>query len=135
MPVAVVFEGDGEGAVLICRGLVTGDELKAATDEIYRSDQFATLRYMLGDFTQAERLHISTPEVRVIADRDRAAATTNPSIRWVIAAEQDFVFGLARMWEALMNAENIQTHIFRTVAEAREWLGVPERGETPFAGR
>jgi hypothetical protein len=77
-------------------------------------DQLADLREV-ADFT------ISSPQVR----EDALLAVFAPSARRAFVASSDLAFGLARMYG--LHAESAQQNIqvFRELAEAERWLGLP----------
>lgn len=47
--------------------------------------------------------------------------------KWAILASSDLVFGLSRMYSALTSDYEVKTHVFRTIADASDWLeiGIP----------
>lgn len=123
MPVELEYVDDGAGVLMNGSGIVTGRELYAANAEIYSDQHVFDQRYQIVDFTNAERFDISAEDVRELAAQDCAGAERNPNIVVAIAGESDLIFGLARMWEAHVNESPLRTCVFRTVDEARQWIG------------
>jgi hypothetical protein len=78
----------------------------------------------LVDMTRADGSEVSTPAVRRMVDIDR---NSPPRVsRMAIVANTEAGFGLARMYQALMEGSGTQIHVFRDLAKARSWLGLPE---------
>ncbi len=130
MPVKLNYENEWAGAVLIGSGTVTGDELCRCNDRMYDPDQIHKLRYQLCDFRQITNFEVSSDDVRRIANQDNVAATQNPDITMAIVANRRIVYGMARMWQAYTDEASFNSHVFRTMVEARAWLG-ENAGRTP----
>jgi len=122
MPVELEYIDDGAGVLWTGKGVVTGRELYAANAEIYSDQHVYAQRYQIVDLTNAERFDVSADDVRELAVQDREGAAKNPNIVVAIAGESDLVFGLARLWEAHVHKSPLQTRVFRTVDEARQWV-------------
>lgn len=122
MPVELRYEDGGAGVRFICTGIVSGDEMLAANEEVYSPDRLEALRYHLTDFTGAESFNFPKDVVRQIAFQDEKAAETNPNLIMAVAGDRDLIFGLSRMWQAFVGEEHVKTHVFRTVAEAEAWI-------------
>ena len=121
MPVKLSYEG--VGAVLVGSGTVTGDELRRCNDQMYAPDRIHRLRYQLCDFREIVNLEVSSDDVRSIASQDNVAAAQNPDITIAIVANRSVTFGMARMWQAYVDEAPFNTHVIRTMEEARAWLG------------
>ena len=49
-------------------------------------------------------------------------AAVFPGLDAAVAGESDLIFGLARLWEAHVDKSPLKTCVFRTVAEAQQWI-------------
>lgn len=67
-----------------------------------------------------------------ISERRRALYEGEP-VKTAIVCSWPIGFGLAHMYEALMEGATIQVRAFRSRAEAAAWLGVPESALHPSA--
>jgi len=74
------------------------------------------------DFTGLTEIRLKIGHVFQIAEARREAAEP---VKSVLLAETTVGFGIARMYEALMEGAMIQVRAFRVRAAAAEWLGVP----------
>ncbi len=115
-----------EGAHVDYSGIVTGVDLFGVNDEVFGHDYPGGPRYALLDFTAAERVDVTTGDLQRVAEEDRRDAGRIAGVAVVIVAPQTLVFGLARMWEGLVDAEAFDSGVVRTRAEAAKWLA--ERG-------
>ena len=85
-----------------------------------RSDpDFDSSFSQLIDCTQVTELRVSSSGVRRVAKTKLFDATS----RRAIVADQNQVFGMARMFE-LMNGGPEEIRVFRDMKEARRWLGL-----------
>ena len=68
---------------------------------------------------------LATNGIRRFAQQDAAAAGLG-DYRLAIVASEPVVFGMARMYQAHTADALSNVMVFRTVSEARAWLGLPE---------
>ena len=107
-------------------GLVTSAEMFEIGEDFRRQPDFGNLRYVLLIFTEIEDMILETAEVKRLAELDRRLSQQNPDLLFAIATDSPLVFGLARMWEAYYGDGPWQPRIFKTIAEARQWLNPDE---------
>jgi hypothetical protein len=69
----------------------------------------------------------STSFIHTLADYVRAHHELH-GIRWAAVVDQPATYGMARMWEALVEDVGLETHIFRSLDEAEQWLGRARAG-------
>ena len=123
MPYQVEFVAGGTGIHLTGAGTVLGAEIVAGAFEAHRDEARARgLRYGLVDLTELTVLQITTEEIRDTVAEDRVTAALAPGIFVAIVAPRDYVFGMARMWQAFAEVTGWETAVFRDRAEAIEWL-------------
>jgi hypothetical protein len=76
----------------------------------------------LVDMRAVERLDFPTPVLRrLIAIEHRLGSAP----RTAIVADKDAVFGVARMYQAMAESPTRMLRVFRIMADARAWLGLP----------
>ena len=123
MPINVTFTDngihmDGEGSL-------SGEELYAATAEVYAStEMLLKSTYQIIDFTKVTFLEVSTAMVVKIAKLDSDAFALNSGLKTAVISNNDLVFAMSRMWEAYVGEANFQIHIFRDINSAYAWLGI-----------
>ncbi|MDF1566033.1 MAG: hypothetical protein P1V51_23565 [Deltaproteobacteria bacterium] len=129
MPLEYRYVEDG-GVIVRGTGEVKGEELFRTNARIYELPAtLETLAYQLWDLTDAESVALNREFAEALAAQDREAARRFPHMVIAIAVKTDVGFGFSRLWEANVGDEGIETHVFRTVEEARAWLEqtVPHR--------
>jgi hypothetical protein len=126
MPVQTRFTDGGKGAVVRHTGMVEGDQIMLVLDKIFLSRDLAAepIYYVLIEHHETTGVTLSTQDVKRAAALQISASQQMPETATVIAvyAGDDVMFGLARMWEAHVNASGWDTQVFRDRAEAVRWL-------------
>jgi hypothetical protein len=122
MPVQIDYREDGAGVVMTGVGTVTMQELWAANVEVYSFANVHRQRYQLVDCTRVEGFDITLLDIRRLAAQDRAAAAANPNLIIAVVGVTDVIYGLGRMWEALVGGEGPRTRVFRTIDDAEAWI-------------
>jgi hypothetical protein len=79
----------------------------------------------LSDVRGVERLEVTPDGVRLMVALDRDQADRLGDWKLAIVTTADFVFGTARMYQSMTDEEQSSVQVFRDMAEARSWLGLP----------
>jgi hypothetical protein len=120
--VAIDWSRDPDTGIttFIVTGSVDGDAFIRTAGEVYAEERGTSHTLHLWDL-RALSEPPSTPDVDRIAGFVR---DNRPLVAGKIAlvAASDLVYGLARMYEALLDGVPVDTHAFRTIAEAEHWL-------------
>jgi hypothetical protein len=94
------------------------DELRR---QLLSDPDFTPTRSQLVDLRFAQADKFSLDELRALS----STTISDPSIKRAIIASADLEFGVARMFEAISEPQDLKVHVFRSPEEACEWLGVP----------
>jgi len=84
------------------------------------------------DLSQLEEIRLNFGHVFNFASRRHLATVNYPAIKSAFFSKTFVGFGIARMYETLMDGSTIHVRAFRDLAAIAEWLEVPEaklRGE------
>jgi hypothetical protein len=130
MPVENEFSDDGLGFLLTGLGIVTGQEiLDAIAIRFSTEDKVKKYLYGLVDYTRVHEFRVTNNEIDHIARKDIAAARINPDLILAIAATDDLIFGLGRMFEVFVEKSGWTIKICRTLDEAVLWIknGINEK--------
>jgi hypothetical protein len=105
-------------------GIVTEEEFvdnlrKHLTQD---SNKFKKYKYSLSDYTSVIEIDISTEAITLVADLCINAAKVNPAPVSAIVAEQDLIYGLARMAQMLMDETKWEQEVFRNIEIAKFWI-------------
>jgi hypothetical protein len=120
MPLSYRIDPEQRLLTMTVTGTVTAAEMRAhllrvAADPDYRPD----LR-SLTDFTDASPIAASGDEARELA----RILPTAPGARRAVVSASDLHYGLGRMVSQAHETPGIEIRVFRTRAEALEWLGL-----------
>ena len=126
MPVTIQYQDDPTGVVLLYTGIVTGDDIMRANDEIADCEECT---YQLSDFSGATGVKVSPAEMHRIAIQDcsipshykleKAAMVGNKD---KYARLVDLYYLFAEVWVG--KQRQYETRTFDTVEEARQWLEI-----------
>jgi len=78
---------------------------------------------MLVDCRETEYKQLSASTIRDLARAFTKDATANRPGNLALVVRGKLGFGLARMWEFLVNVD-VPVQVFKSMEEAREWLGL-----------
>jgi hypothetical protein len=132
MALEVRYLDDGKGAIYEASGVLSGEELVAANEQVLsRTVAGESLLYSFFDCNSITGVAISDAQLRRVAEQDVAASRRMPN-RIVVAiyAKDDIPFALSRMWMVYAEAAGWETNVFRRKLEAIAWL--KERVATVF---
>ena len=122
MPIQIKYIDSGIGVEFIGSGVVTGEDIIAANKEIYSNKNFSKQRYKIVDRTNCTEYKVSTVEIRIIAEQDKAAAKTNPNIIIALISTTDLQYGISRMYQAYVRDIGFLVEVFRNRKSAEEWV-------------
>ena len=122
MPIQLIYEQDGVSVVVKGSGIVDAAEIQRCNEQMYTADRIHKLRSQLYDFCDVTKFDLSSEDMRMLAEQDKAAASQNPNLAIAIVGNDDLMFGLAKMWEVFVSEASLKANVFRTHREAREWL-------------
>ncbi len=117
-----------------CSGDVDGPELLAANRAALADERFPSVRTQLCDMRWVSSFEISREEIRDIVELDLRASDLAPGCdRVAIVAEDDLIYGFARMYELTLDGRvpGWEVGVFRERAEAVAWLEVPDPDPHP----
>ena len=117
------FIDGGRGVLHVGTGVVHGDEIHAGAMEDHRVEARArALRFGLVDLTDVTELRITSEHVRAIAAESHITARLASHVSVAIVAPRDAIYGMARMWEILVEGTGWDIRIVRLREEALDWL-------------
>ena len=124
MPIEMRDVADGVGVIITGRGMIAERQWLDSYIEHLTQDEnkFRIYRYSLADYTAATDIDVSNDAIHTIVEYCRRASKINPKPIVAIVANQDLAFGLARMWEILVDAVDWETMVFRKREDAEAWI-------------
>ena len=124
MPISIEGRQDGAGVIYHCRGDMTIDDFfQAGIGFLAYPQEIKKWRYAIIDLTDVGSMKINSDDIRTVVEQNkRIAAIAPPGAILAVASPKDLGYGLARMWEVLMEQIGWETMTFRTRLEAEAWV-------------
>ena len=119
----ISFNRDLGVIVLRAKGSMDVVELQKAFDELMRLPGFKEGLSLVVDF-RGSATPITIDEVRELAANARLNDARWGDTKWSFLASADVTFGLSRMFMALTSKHQVETHVFRNIDAANDWLGL-----------
>ena len=99
------------------------EELVGALEEVYGADDFDPDQDVVWDVRDADLTAFSSGDIRRVTDLVRENWGTSSSSRAALVVSRDVDFGLARMYEQLLDTGSSgEVRVFRDYEEAVAWL-------------
>ena len=76
------------------------------------------------DTSQLDGIHLSSQEVRQLAARRRTFNPNDIRVKSAFYAPHPLAFGIARMYEQMLNSKRIEVRVWDDMQAAADWLGV-----------
>jgi hypothetical protein len=132
MGLMVTIEHQGVGVLFTFSGVLTGDEILAESQALYSQEGLKKLRYQLVDMRDVNRIELNTEQIQRLAEVDRAAAQQGHGFLIASVVSHDLQAGISKFYRAYVEDPNIESAIFRSMPQARQWLHLKllERGLT-----
>lgn len=80
---------------------------------------------VLADYTEASPDIIYDDVVKMVKRR-RSISLKSGMLKIAIIAKSNVVFGMARMYQAMIEQERLEVNVFRDRGEALQWLGISD---------
>jgi len=124
MPISIEGRQDGAGVIYHCHGDMTIDDfLQAGIGFLAFPDGVKKWRYAIIDLTSVGAMKINSDDIRTVVEQNkRIAAIAHAGPLLAVASPKDLGFGLARIWEVLMEQIGWETMTFRSRREAEAWI-------------
>ena len=115
------------GVVNRFSGIVSDEDLMAATEEVNSSPFFPTIKYQILDCSTIEKLDVTSATVQAVAIWDRRAAEINPDVRIAIITSAVFIRGMSNMYAYTHRGAggSWATEMFESEQDARAWAVTP----------
>ena len=125
MPITYRIDKEQDVILTTATGVLTDDELLDHKRALAADPGFSPDMRQLSDVRGVERLEVSPEGVRLMVALDRDHADRLGDWKLAIVTTADFVFGTARMYQSMTDEQTEHVQVFRDMAEARAWLGLP----------
>ena len=134
MPAELKIMDDRSGILITGTGEFRGIDIVRVKREFELNEaEVSDFGYWLVDLRQVTSLDISTEDIRDLVEVDRRLAKRMPRAAVSVAAPLDATFGIARMWEIMIDGIGWPTGVFRDFSDAELWVQarLSETAQTP----
>jgi len=121
MPHRTAFDSELGVVVIRFAGEFTLAELERVIDEIPARPWFHAHLKMVADMRDCTTA-MTGKEVQTLATYAKRRDLAWGDTKWAVLAPSDLIYGLSRIYMALTADYHVQTHAFRAVEEANDWL-------------
>ena len=104
-------------------GDITYEELQRVFDEVPAMPGFRKGLKLVADGRES-RTALTGAEIQRLAHYAKHVEAAWGETKWAVLATNDVIYGLVRIYMALTSEYDIQTHVFRSVEQANDWLGL-----------
>jgi len=124
MPIEIEGRQNGLGVIYNCRGALTIDDFfQAGLGFLAHPEEIKKWKYGIIDLTPAGAMNIRPEDISVIVEQNkRIAAIAPPGAILAVASPKDLGFGLAHVWEVLVEEIGWEIMTFRSRSEADVWI-------------
>lgn len=105
-------------------GTVTDDDVTKLKADIAADPAFRPGMVELSDLRGIEDLQVSPEGISRFAMMDQQHADDQADFKLALVANEDLVYGMARMYQMSTGPNPQQVSVFRSVEEAEAWLGI-----------
>jgi hypothetical protein len=125
VPIDVRYDDAFATIFINLRGRVTDDELLDYARKATQTPPPGIPHNELLDTRGIEYPEASTAALREVAHMFTRTERGTPGVKIAIVAISDAEYGIARMYQAFRDASTAEIRVYREMADAREWLGLP----------
>ncbi len=123
MPITNIFLDDQIGILRVGEGILTANEDLGANNEVLAEERpLKDLLYMLVDLTHNTFMDASSSDIERIARSDSEILSSSKNVVIGISAPKEYIFGLARMWEAYSGRYEFHHYVFKSLSDTEDWL-------------
>ena len=116
--------------IIRASGAVSPEELVETDARILSDPSWVNGFDILCDYRELEIPIADLEGIEKLVEHDAENAHIQDRSRAAVVAPRDVVFAFSRMWETLSREGGLTGAVFRTMAEAVEWLGADDDPDT-----
>ena len=122
------FEKNRRLVLITGVGVIGPDEIVANREALLSDPDFDRSFDALVDFTQVPETSLNSDALRTLSREPLFSRASRIAVVTTLPSANMTLFGMARLYETYREVSNMGDHlrVFRTLEDAREWLGVDE---------
>ena len=122
MPISINYDHDKNVLYSEAAGVITIDDIMEYYSSLATLDLRPDYR-VLADYRNAD-LKINYDDMCKMTQRRRVLSSKIGKILIAVVASRELVFGMARMYQSLLDDDHYEVHPFKDINEAKTWLGL-----------
>lgn len=124
MPLSATLDPTGTVRIVTYVGEINNASLVRGFEEVWNAPWYVPAMAELNDLSGLTEVNVTTDGMRALAYAANEFHRDEPEGRVAIYAPAVVTFGMARMYEALVDAEPDRYRVFRELGPARAWVGL-----------
>jgi len=122
MPISIHYDPEQNVLYTDATGEISLGDIMSYYSEIERID-FKPQYSVLADYSEAS-IELNYDDLNKMASKRSSISHGSGLVKIAVFAKSDVVFGVARMYEAMIDKESYEVNAFRDREEAMQWLGI-----------
>lgn len=124
MPLRYTIDKE-EGLILtVAEGTLTDADIIDLKSRLLGDQDYRPGMKELSDVQAVDEFQVTPAGISAFVGMDEANETTVRQHKLAIVASRDVIFGMAKMYQFQTEGYKPNVGVFRTMEEAREWLGL-----------
>lgn len=104
-------------------GEISAYEILESNIELHNDANFNNIKYVINDFSEVTGHSIEVTHTRIYASTDRLISDYKEELKIALVVIQTELVALANSYREQMIGERFECQIFKTIKEARAWVG------------
>ena len=122
MTIDVRYVDNGRGVIIRQSGVVTGKEIIAVHDEIYKQHKVVCQQYHIIDKSYCTEYNVTAKEIKIISSLDCKMASLNPDIIMAVIESNYLQFNLTDVWKVYIEDSIKYSKSFSDHLNALRWI-------------
>ena len=122
MPISIDYDSNENVIYTKAEGKIRLDDIMAYFSSVAGLNLQKGYR-VLADYSEV-KLQLSNDDIHEMAERRKTISETSAQTNIAVFCNQDLIFGIGRMYQALLGEDKYEVMIFRNKKDAEKWLGL-----------
>ena len=122
MPISIDYDSNENVIYTKAEGEIRLDDILAYFSSVAALDLQKGYR-VLADYSDA-LLYLSSADAYEMSGQRNKISVPDEKIRIAVFCKEDLVFGVGRVYQALLGEDKYEVMIFRSQEDAKSWLGL-----------
>ena len=122
MPISIDYDSNENVIYTKAEGKIRLDDIMAYFSSVAALNLQKGYR-VLADYSEV-KLQLSNDDIHEMVERRKTISETSAQTNIAVFCNQDLIFGIGRMYQALLGEDKYEVMIFRNKKDAEKWLGL-----------